>query len=394
MLTILTAAILAQFPAPMPAFCKPDLAISTASGIVDWRQCLSGIVTAGSGCTGSETAAVPSGVTVSWTRNITENCGESVLYQASANDPCVTTGGAMIWSASASGNLLTYSDVFENAAWTKDAGVSVDDESALCPIGPRGTRMSLVTGDAAGEGVSQDAATGTARSIWLAYPTAGSACAVTLSDASGDGWADTTLTASPVRSSAAWVGHSGIKTAKASSSGCATWCQQAASSSASLVVGPYVNTTTAAIPGANTVVSVPAVSGVTNASGAVGIRFTTNGNAYKRPLGFGTTANGMYLTGGTVHYEDGTSNVATAAAFWATGVETTLLLWWSGSTACMSHVDLSGMVCGAYDGSWGTWSTFSLGSLAYSSGSAFLDGSVKKFCQDKELTKVRRCLLN
>jgi hypothetical protein len=139
------------------------------------------------------------------------------------------------------------------------------------------------------------------------------------------------------------------------------------------------------------VASVDAV-GIDNTRGAVGIRFTTNGDAFKRPFGFGTTGNSVYLTAGTARYEDGTNNVATAGGFWTTGVETTLVLWWSSSTACMAHVDGTAQVCGAYDGSWGTWTTLAVGRLGSGAGSAFVDGTIKKLCQGKDFKRVARCL--
>lgn len=98
--------------------------------------------------------------------------------------------------------------------------------------------MSLVTTDGDGDSISQDAATGTSRSVWLATATGDSACAVSMSDASGDGGQTLSVSASPTRQHQYGSDESGLSLAS-QPGGCARWCMWAAQSTATVDPQPY-----------------------------------------------------------------------------------------------------------------------------------------------------------
>jgi hypothetical protein len=91
--------------------------------------------------------------------------------------------------------------------------------------------------------VSQDVALTTARSVYLAYPTGGSSCAVIVGSYAAAGEESVTLTPSAVRYSKAVAGQSGIQIR---SSTCASWCQSGAMLETSLAVHAYCGPTTSA----------------------------------------------------------------------------------------------------------------------------------------------------
>lgn len=125
-----------------------------------------------------------------------------------------TTVAATCGSGGATGkvttNSSTYSSTLANVAWTKAATVTVADADATCPLDATGQRMSLVTSGTVGNGVSQDVAATTARSVYLALPTGGSSCSVSLRDASGDGPVTVWPTTTPARSVAYAAGQTGL----------------------------------------------------------------------------------------------------------------------------------------------------------------------------------------
>jgi hypothetical protein len=316
------------------------------------------------------------------------------LYNLPANSLACGASGCEIWSAAAHSNLLTYSNTFENAAWTKDDGTSVADASASCPTGPLGTAMALFTADGDAEGIGQDGTAGTGRGIWLAYPTGGSACNVTVSDASGDGGATVALTATPTRYTTGVAGQTGIKIAKPAG-GCATWCQQAAVVQASLVVGPYVASAAAPVSGTGDVASV-AMEGVNDSSGAIGIRFTAPATtALNRIIGLG--AGGLLWGSSSIVRFYDVTNLWSLTGLDMTA-ETTLIVSWDAAAGIgvIETLDGSAWQSGAYDGAFstGAWTTVQIG--GYGDGYQ-LNGQVRTLCRrggarSAAVAGVRKCL--
>lgn len=230
--------------------------VSAPLGILD----LSAQTTAAD-CSGPLTIAIqkPAGTFATFARSDPSLCcpiSEASCCTVAIDQPCIhaptysgSLGRAGVEAFGPGSNLLTYSNAFENAAWVKDsdpppdAGVAqavvADDASASCPLSPDGTtRMALITSPVDGYGIGQDAATGTARSIWLALATGDSACDVNLEDYSGDGTAAKMLSAPPVRHWNATAGQTGIRVER-KTSGCVRWCQYWAQSTAHMRPQPY-----------------------------------------------------------------------------------------------------------------------------------------------------------
>ena len=161
--------------------------------------------------------------------------GTGGCYTMPANVPIVSNQGVRVMSAAALSNGLTYSALDNCTHWACDGTTAIAAASASCPIDQFGVRMSLVTPDVAGDGARQNATGKTARGIWLAYPTAGSACNVTLADYAGANPAVKALTATPTWYGAATTGDHGISVVESASGGCATFCASGALSNATLV---------------------------------------------------------------------------------------------------------------------------------------------------------------
>ena len=338
-------------------------------------------------------ASKPLGALVTVTSGATtcDSRSDGSLYSLPAGSLCCGASGCEIWGAAQHSNLLTYSNTFENAAWTKDTGTSVADASASCPIGPLGTAMALFTADGDGEGISQDAATGTGRGIWLAYATGGSACNVTLSDASGDGGAAVALTGTPTLFKQAAAGQTGIKVAKPAG-GCATWCQQAAVVQASLVVGPYSPTAGTPFTGAADVPSRPVADDVTDAKGCVGARFTypavQESNA--RVLGFTAGGTPLYLQSATsIGMYDGSAARSLTVPSMA-GRQIEAASCWSGNTATIYSLTDGLSASVAYDGAF-IHATRILYVGSDAGNVAFLNSKVKTVCQGKDIAAIRDC---
>jgi hypothetical protein len=142
-------------------------------------------------------------------------------------------------------NSLTYSNTLANVAWTKDVDVTVADASASCPTDPNGWPMSLVTSGTDGNGVAQDIAATTARSVYLAYPAGGAACAVTWGDFDKTSPTDVTLGAAATRVGSYVAGNTGINIYR-KTGGCTSWCQSNAQAEVATFVGPQCGPTQAA----------------------------------------------------------------------------------------------------------------------------------------------------
>jgi hypothetical protein len=341
-------------------------------------------------------AAKPLGSLVTVTSGPTTCEGASgALYNLPAGSLCPAADGSgvLIYGAAQHGNLLTYSNTFENAAWTKDDGVTASDANAGCPLGPLGTRMALITGDADGEGISDDEATGTGRGIWLAYPTGGSACNVTVSDASGDGAAAVALTAAAVRTVQSGAGQTGIKIAKPTG-GCAAWCQQAASVQASLIVGPYVPTAGLAATGVADAPTVEAQT-ITDAAGCIGAKFTapSGAAANSRVIGAGVSAlTPLYLKDSTLtsigFYDSTTATGLTVPSM--AGREVAAASCWSGTSATIYSLTDGLSAPAAYDGTWlPAGRVLHIGSQ--SATASHINGAVRCVCQASTLAGIKKC---
>lgn len=188
--------------------------------------------------------------------------GDGTAVTVPTNTLAVGPDGALVYGARTQSVLHTNDPT--QAEWIKETGVSVEKNSASCPIGPTGDRMHLVTA-AADAGIYQSwthGATAYTVSAWLARATADADCTASLgfSAQAGLGYTQPTLTDTPTRISKTATGAataSGIHMLARTGDTCARFCFWGANETNTSALFPYSATESAPLSVAATAVAVP-----------------------------------------------------------------------------------------------------------------------------------------
>lgn len=192
--------------------------------------------------------------------------GDGTAVTVPANTLAVRPDGALIYGAHTQSVLHTNDPTQSN--WSKETGVTVEKNSASCPLGPTGDRMHLVTG-VTDKGIyqlwSHSAATYTL-STWAAKATGDADCTADLRFALQPSIGNKTLslTATPTRASftgTAADGNAGIYLSTRTGDTCSRFCFWGANETNTSSIYPYSETGAAPLSVAATAVSVPIPAG-------------------------------------------------------------------------------------------------------------------------------------
>jgi hypothetical protein len=365
-------------------------------------------------------ASKPFGALVSVTSGPTtcDSRGDGNLYSLPAGSLCCGAVGCEIWGAAQHSNAVPS---------TLAAGWTGSNATASASTGLDGVATSAVT-------VTDDAATSThyvtqnytATAVpWVAsaYFKAGTRSWVLLSLDSGNSgvyadvancvkgsevgatgtvqqvgaWCRVTSSktlAADVRAWRVYVANSTGTSTTYAGDGTGTVIMDCPMAQVGTVPGPCTRTAGAAYVGAADGAE-RAADGPTNESGAVGACFTAPGTANSRVVSGGGTASPMIYFGDVakIYAYDGTSFVGNLP--YTPNVEACYITSWAGSALVVEDLAATSVVTGAYDGSFGTWTTLYLGSSNNVSG--HLNGKIRKVCQRggsrvAAVSAVRKCL--
>lgn len=364
----------------------------------------------GAACAGTTPTGVK-GETLTFSRASARSCMKGSettgivagdLVTLTSGQPAVMPGGngtgglgLSVWGGRT--NLMLFSALPSNAAWTKQASITVSAADSNCPMAPdNSVRMDLVTFGGAG-GVFQNltvtASVPITNSVFLAMKSGGAACSLFVADSSIGTGTTYAVPASGIsrfsdtQPSAAGTALGGLylyKGANTCTDAC-VWGGQTESQAST--ASPYIATTGTAVARVAEVATFPNVPGLASTGSAASTILTDSvGGAIhivtNADLMFRVTA-GLMRTGDSVNLVDvstGTLSSQVPKRFWTS---------WTGSALIVTNATDSVSTSGTFRGTMGNPGPTGVVTVGGEAGRGPLNGVIKKVCIDSSPTRCR-----